>query len=96
MSWSGYYLKNGQNCPLELINFRWDFGFISGRTVDGGVVHGMIKKQRYLTFTLKTDDFDILYFWGSLCKDRESISGNFGIEKGESDGTFRIEHSERI
>ena len=98
MSWSGYYLKNGFKCHLELINFNCDpdYGIISGQTVDGGVVNGAIKKNREFTFTLKTEDFDILHFWGFMCKNRETICGNFGIEMDESDGTFRIEHIERI
>jgi hypothetical protein len=98
MSWSGYFLKNGFKCHLEMINFNCDpdYGIISGQTVYGGVLNGAIKKNREFTFTLKTESFDILHFWGFMCKDRESIFGNFGIETVESDGTFRIEHSERI
>ena len=98
MSWRGYYLRNGFNCHIELINFNCDpdCGIISGQTVNGGVVNGSIKKNRDFTFTLKNNDFDILFFCGSMCKDRESIFGKFGIVSGEPDGTFRIEHCERI
>ena len=51
MSWSGYYLKNGLKCHLELVNFNCDpdYGIISGQTVDGGVVNGVIKKNRDLS-----------------------------------------------
>ena len=51
MSWSGYYLKNGFKCHLELINFNCDpdDGNISGQTLDGGIVNGTIMKNRDLT-----------------------------------------------
>jgi hypothetical protein len=31
-----------------------------------------------------------------MCEDRESVYGHFGVEKGESEGTFSVEKNERI
>ena len=66
-------------------------GTITGQTIDGKTVKGTIQTNRELKFTFETfNGQPILYFRGTLNKNKNTINGISGVIEDEAEANFKL------
>ncbi len=71
------------SCPPE-------GGEIFSHTTDGRTAKGKIQSNRKLVFTLEGANCDKLYFEGQMAKDKNSITGTYGVEENEMEWSYKM------
>lgn len=90
--WKGYIIRDDELVVLDFPEFKCDpgFGIINGRSTDGQVANGVIKRNGEFQFTMQDEDYNVIYCWGKMSHDHSNIQGTYGIENFEADDQFKL------